>query len=240
MFEQINIEHILFLDIETVPMSADYASMPEIFKNLWAKKTENLLRYEKNPEEVKNPETLFERAGIYAEFGKIVCISTGIYRKNTLSIKSYYGEDEKEMLLDFSSMLVKARDKQIGYLCAHNGREFDFPYLIRRMLVNGVPVPAILDLSFKKPWDVPHLDTLDMWKFGDFKSYTSLETLAALFGIPTPKGDINGADVARVYYEEKDLPRIVTYCQKDVLTIVNLFLKFQSREIVNDEMINFL
>jgi hypothetical protein len=123
-------------------------------------------------------------------------------------------------------MLRKSGGKSFQFLCAHNGKEFDYPYMIRRMLINGVEVPPILDLAGKKPWEVNHLDTMELWKFGDFKNYTSLELLAAVFDIPTPKDDIHGSEVGSVYWKDGDLQRIVTYCQKDVLTIVNLFLRF--------------
>jgi DNA polymerase elongation subunit (family B) len=205
---------------------------------LWEKKSAQLARIDKfGSTEAMKPEDLYERAGIYAEFGKIVCISTGILRNNTLWIKSFYGDNEVEILTEFIKMLGKAKEKNIQYLCAHNGKEFDFPYLIRRMLINGIDVPAILDLSGKKPWDVNHLDTMELWKFGDYKSYTSLELLAAVFGIPTPKNDINGSDVARVYWQEHDLDRIAVYCQKDVVTIVNIFQKFKGKSPIAEEQI---
>jgi len=156
-------------------------------------------------------------------------------RNKTLWIKSFYGDDEHKLLADFIDMLNKAKEKNLQYLCAHNGKEFDYPYLIRRMLINGLEVPAILDLSGKKPWEVNHLDTMELWKFGDFKNYTSLELLATVFGIPTPKDDIKGSDVARVYWHDHDLDRIVVYCQKDVGTIVNLFLRFKGRPLISQD-----
>ena len=238
MLENINIETILFLDIETIPMVQNYEALPEPFRKLWDKKAEVLTRNERNPDDsTRAPGQVFERAGIYAEFGKIICISTGVLRNGTLWIKSYAGDDEKLILSEFAGMLAKASGKKFQYLCAHNGKEFDYPYIIRRMLINGIPVPSILNLCMKKPWEVNHFDTMELWKFGDFKNYTSLELLAVVFNIPTPKDDIHGSDVASVYYEDKDLPRIVRYCQKDVITIVNLFLKFQMKEIVTDEQI---
>ena len=241
MLDNINIDSILFLDIETVPMVRTYDELPDPFKDLWDKKAVILTRNTRGSEEnVPTPGEVFERAGIYAEFGKIVCISTGILRNGTLWIKSFAGDDEKQLLTEFAEMLTKAAGKKVQYLCAHNGKEFDYPYMIRRMLILGVPVPSILDLSMKKPWEVNHFDTMELWKFGDFKNYTSLELLAAVFNIPTPKDDIHGSDVAGVYYEEKDLPRIVRYCQKDVITIVNLFLKFQFKEIIGDDEIQIL
>ena len=240
MLEKINPEAILFLDIETVPMVSRYEEMPERFKTLWDKKAETLTRGGRlTPDEETSPDQLFSRAGIYAEFGKIVCISTGFIRQGSLRIKSFYGEDEKALLQEFNGMLHKS-GKSFQFLCAHNGKEFDYPYLIRRMLINDISIPAILDLAGKKPWDVNHLDTMELWKFGDYKSYTSLELLATVFDIPTPKDDIRGSDVARVYWEDNDMPRIVSYCQKDVLTIVNLFLKFQHKPIIQENQITYV
>jgi len=241
MLEHINIESILFLDIETVPMKPAYDELPDVFRKLWDKKAETLSKYDRNGGEAsKSPAEWYERAGIYAEFGRIICISTGAHRNGSLWIHSYFGDDEKAILDEFASMLEKSSDKKFLYLCAHNGKEFDYPYLIRRMLINGIRIPALLDLSGKKPWEVNHLDTMEMWKFGDYKSFTSLELLATLFNIPTPKDDIEGKDVARVYYEEQDLPRIVTYCQKDVITIVNLLLRLKGKEPVPEARITYV
>jgi 3'-5' exonuclease len=241
MLEKINIGNILFLDIETVPFVANYHDLPGNFKKLWDRKAEMISMNERKAERApKLPEELFMRAGIYAEFGKIICISTGVIRNETLWVKSFYGDDEKQLLREFSEMLSKASGKKFQFLCAHNGKEFDYPYIIRRMLINGVTVPALLDLIGKKPWEVNHFDTMELWKFGDYKNFTSLELLAAIFGIPSPKDDIQGSDIARVYWEEKNLERIVTYCQKDVLTIVNLFLKFQGKELLEESSIQFI
>ncbi|MEI7662400.1 MAG: 3'-5' exonuclease [Bacteroidota bacterium] len=241
MLEQYSLDSILFLDIETVPQYSSYDQLPLIFADLWEKKAVQLARIEKFAAEIPlKPDELYTRAGIYAEFGKIVCISTGILRNGSLWLKSFYGNDERELLFSFCAMLNKAKEKNISFLCAHNGREFDYPYLIRRMLINGLEVPAILDLSGKKPWEVNHLDTMELWKFGDYKNYTSLELLASVFGIPTPKDDIKGSDVARVYWQEHDLPRIVAYCQKDVATIVNLLLKFRLQPMVGDDAIQVI
>ena len=241
MVGNIKIEKILFLDIETVPMVSNYDKMPERLRKLWDKKTEILKKNDRMiSEELKSPDHYFSRAGIYAEFGKIVCISTGFIRNEELRIKSFYGDDEKQLLLEFTDMITKSTGKTFQFFCAHNGKEFDYPYLTRRLIINGLPVPSMLDLSGKKPWEVPHLDTMELWKFGDYKNYTSLELLAAVFDIPTPKDDINGSDVGRVYWEEQDLPRIVTYCQKDVLTIVNLFLRFRNQPIIQENKITYV
>jgi len=228
----IPLQKLLFLDIETVPMVPAYDDMPERIKKLWDKKAGFLKR-----EDDDTPESLFPRAGIYAEFGKIVCISFGMLIDGTFRIKSFYGDEEKILLQDFATLLETKFSSKDFLLCAHNGKEFDFPYLSRRMLINGIALPEILDLAGKKPWEVAHIDTMELWKFGDFKNYTSLELLAAIFNIPTPKDDIDGSQVGTVYWEDKDLERIVTYCQKDVLTIAQLFLRYQGKPLLEDEQV---
>jgi hypothetical protein len=232
MMNYIALEKILFLDIETVPMCAAYEELPERFIKLWDRKASFLKR-----EDEDTAATLFPRAGIYAEFGKIVCISFGMFSKGSFRIKSFFGDDEKELLKDFADLLESRFSKKDFLLCAHNGKEFDYPYLSRRMLINGISLPEILDLAGKKPWEVAHLDTMELWKFGDFKNYTSLDLLAAVFDIPTPKDDIDGSQVGKVYWEDKDLDRIVNYCQKDVLTIAQLFLKYQGKELLEEEKV---
>jgi 3'-5' exonuclease len=230
------INNILFLDIETVPQYADYNSLPGEWKELWDTKATSLLKY--HGEETK--ESIYHRAGIYAEFGKIICISCGIVFGNggdkKIIIKSFYGESESLLLVEFCDMLNKwmAADEQ-KFLCAHNGKEFDFPYLCRRLIINNLPIPSILNTSGKKPWEVCHLDTLELWKFGDFKSFTSLNLLAHTLGIPTPKDDIDGSKVWSVYWESGDLERIVNYCQKDVITVAQIFLKLNCDSAVKPE-----
>ena len=233
MLNNIRIENILFLDIETVPAYATFDEVPERFKKLWEKKAQFL---GKKDEEL-TVEDLYGRAGIYAEFGKIVCVSCGFINGNQIRLKSFYGDDEKVLLEEFAQMLQRHYNHSQALLCAHNGKEFDFPYLARRMLVQGIELPPILDLAGKKPWEVQHLDTLELWKFGDYKHYTSLELLAALFEIPTPKDDIDGSQVGHVYWEEKDLDRIAVYCQKDVLTMVQLFRKYLGLPLIRDEFV---
>ncbi|MEN8226132.1 MAG: 3'-5' exonuclease [Bacteroidota bacterium] len=232
MMNYIPFRKLLFLDIETVPMCATYDEMPEKYKALWDKKAGFLKK-----EEEDTPATLFPRAGIYAEFGKVVCISFGMLLDGNFRIKSFYGDDEKVILQDFATLLESKFSSKDFLLCAHNGKEFDFPYLSRRMLINGVSLPEILDLAGKKPWEVSHIDTMELWKFGDFKNYTSLELLATVFDIPTPKDDIDGSQVGKVYWEENDLDRIAIYCQKDVLTIAQLFLRYQGKELFTEEQV---
>lgn len=238
MLDKINIENVLFLDIETVPLYRSYKEVPDNMKPLWDRKASFLAKSEDD-----RPETLYNQAGIYAEYGKIICISAGymLYNGNDTEfrIKSFYGHDEKELLQEFIIMLNKHYGGPETLLCAHNGKEFDFPYLGRRILINGLKLPFHLDIAGKKPWEIAHLDTMVLWKFGDYKNYTSINLLAAIFCIPTPKDDMDGSDVAHVYWEEKNLDRIVEYCQKDVLTVGQLFLKFKGDPIINKESVIF-
>ena len=229
--------NILFLDIETVPQYADYNSLPKDWKELWDTKATSLLKY--HEEETK--ETIYHRAGIYAEFGKVICVSCGFIQGNSserkIILRSYYGENEKLLLFEFGEMLKKWSADEAKFLCAHNGKEFDFPYLCRRFIINNIPIPVILNSSGKKPWEVNHLDTLELWKFGDFKSFTSLNLLAHALGIPTPKDDIDGSKVWSVYWNDKDLSRIVNYCQKDVITVAQIFLKMNGEPAIKPENI---
>ena len=216
---KIPIENILFIDIETVPMASQYDELDENFKSLWDKKSVYL---SKNDED--DPSTLFERAGIYAEFGKIVCISAGRIQNDEIKTKSYYSDNEKKLLQEFADDLsIFTRNIPNLYLCAHNGKEFDFPFIIRRMIINQIPIPYILNTRNKNRYELPFIDTMEMWKFGDYKHFTSLALLCELFGITTPKDDIDGSEVARVYYEENDLERIKLYCEKDVTALIEVY-----------------
>ncbi len=229
--------NILFLDIETVPQHPAFDLVPREWKELWEKKAEALLR---NRED-ETVESIYGRAGIYAEFGKIICISCGVLQgsgaQKRLLLKSFYGDDEKLLLKEFADMLRKWAADPNKFLCAHNGKEFDFPYLCRRMIINQISIPPILNTAGKKPWEVSHIDTMELWKFGDFKSYTSLNLLAHALGIPTPKDDIDGSMVGDVYWKEKNLERIATYCQKDVVTVTQVYLRIMGEALVLPEMI---
>lgn len=232
MLNNIRLEDVLFLDIETAPLVYKYEDLEESKQILWDQK------FQHTPAEQKSD--LYKKAGIYAEFSKVICISVGVVKNKTLHLKSFYGDDEKDLLSRFIELLKTKHNRDTSLLCAHNGKEFDFPYICRRSLINGLKLPSILDIAGKKPWEVKHLDTMELWKFGDYKSYTSLNLLASVFGISTPKDDINGADVARVYWEEKNLLRIVTYCQKDVLTLVQLFLRFKGEALIDENNVNIV
>ena len=237
MLENIDLHQVLILDIETVPQYPTFEDVPPPFIDLFTQKTQ----YQRKDGE--SAADFYSRAGIWAEFGKIVCLSVGIFShlpdgETGLKVKSFAGDDEVLILKDFTELLN--RQPSSLSLCAHNGKEFDFPYICRRMLINCLPIPPQLRIRGKKPWEVNHLDTLELWKFGDYKNYTSLNLLAAVFNIPTPKDDISGSDVNRVYWQERDLERIVTYCQKDVITTAQLLLKFKCLPLIPDHLISIV
>lgn len=229
MLKKIPLDSILFLDIETVPEAASFETLPEEAQELWDAKTRNRRSEEESAAE------FYERAGIWAEFGKIVCISVGFFSQKgdgrTFRLRSFTGE-EREMLLEFSDLLDEYYRHPRKLLCAHNGKAFDFPYLARRMLIHELPLPAKLDLFGKKPWEVPHLDTMELWRFGDFKHYTSLRLMAHVLGIPSPKQDLDGSQIRSVYYEEQDIDRIRKYCELDVLTTAQVFLRLRGESLL--------
>lgn len=233
-----NLSNLMVIDIETVASHATFEELPEALQPLWEKKAARI-----SPEDT--PKDAFEeKAGIYAEFGKIVVIGVGFFTTQKKSdgeeeqiyrVKSLASDNEKELLEEFISVVEKF-GKNLQFI-AHNGKEFDFPYICRRMLINGLDIPYTLDISGKKPWEVNHIDTMHMWKFGDYKSFTSLSLLAAVFGLETSKDDIDGSEVNGVYYKEKDLNRIAVYCTKDVILTGQLFLRMQNLPIIKKENI---
>ena len=231
MISKINLEHILFLDIETVPQHENFSDLDEELQELYAHKTE----YQRKEE--FTAEAFYDRAGIWAEFGKIVCISVGFFNLKdsvrTFRITSFKGE-EKKQLLEFKKLLTEHYNKPQHILCAHNGKEFDFPFIARRMIINQISLPFKLDLFGKKPWEIPHLDTLEMWKFGDYKHYTSLKLLTKILDIPSPKTDIDGSQVRDVYYVEKDLNRIVEYCERDVVAVAQIVLCLRNEALLKE------
>lgn len=238
MLNNLDLSKILFLDIETVPEEPAFDQLSDYKQQLWEEKS----RYQRKDE--ISAEDFYERAGIWAEFGKIVCISVGFFdtsipQHRCFRIKSFSGE-EKQMLKEFKQLCDNHFYLKSHLLCAHNGKEFDFPYIARRMIIHRVDLPKVLQLVGKKPWEVQHLDTLQMWKFGDFKHYTSLKLLAEILGLPSPKNDINGSEVAQVYYGEKNLDRIVRYCEKDVMTLAQVFLRFMGKPLLKKNDIVWL
>ncbi|MBU3820712.1 3'-5' exonuclease [Flavobacteriaceae bacterium XHP0103] len=235
MISKLNLENILFLDIETVPELPTFSNLDETKQALWELKSQ----YQRKEDE--SAEDFYERAGIWAEFGKIICISVGYFKiqseeNRQFRVTSFYG-DEVTILKDFKNLLISHFSETKHLLCAHNGKEFDFPYIARRMIINNIELPYKLNLFGKKPWEVPHLDTLELWKFGDYKTYTSLKLLTNVLGIPSPKDDIDGSEVYRVYYEENDIDRIITYCEKDTVAVAQIFLRLRGDAILNDHEI---
>lgn len=237
MLHKLNLDDILFLDIETVPLHQQYSELSAEAQMLWEEKT----RYQRKEE--FSAEEFYDRAGIWAEFGKIVCISVGYFsfrhQQRTFRVTSFTGE-EKELLEDFSRLVNEHFSRPNKLFCAHNGKEFDFPYISRRMIINGIEIPQKLQLFGKKPWEIPHLDTMEMWKFGDYKNYTSLKLLAHILGIPSPKDDIDGSEVRNVFYNEGDIDRIATYCEKDTITVAQILLRFRNDTLLDDDEILIL
>ena len=236
MLQNIDYGKILFFDVETVPLFYQFDELDERGKELWDKKTRFL-----QEREGIDADQIYEKAGIYAEFGKVVCISVGyILQKGgeeQIRLKSIAGKEEKALLQEFVDLLNTYYNTGDFVFCAHNGKEFDIPFLSRRILINGLKLPRMLNLAGKKPWEIKHIDTMDLWKFGDYKHYTSLDLLTYIFDIPTPKDDMDGSQVAKVYYEENDLDRIIHYCEKDVVATIQLFRKYQGEDLISDEYI---
>ena len=225
MIQTIPLEKILFLDIETVPQQGNWEDVSESEQKLWEKKTQW-----QRGNDISAEDFYLERGGIMSEFGKIICVSVGMLEKNeTLKIKSFYGDDEKILLQEFGQLFNSPKLRDV-ILCAHNGKEFDFPWISRRFLINGMMPPTPFQTFGKKPWEINHLDTMELWKFGDYKSFISLELLAHIFSIPTPKDDIDGSMVSSIYHIDKDLFRIVQYCEKDVLTLANVFRRMRQED----------
>lgn len=234
------VKNILFLDIETVPCVGSYEELSDIHQTYWNKKATSLGKL--NAQEAQD--FFIERAAIYAEFGKIIAIGLGFItfdqgQEPTLHVKCLYEHTEKTLLEQFKKFLEDNFQPETLRLCAHNGKEFDFPYLCRRMLVNSVSLSKVLEMSNKKTWEIPHLDTMDMWRFGDKKSFTSLDLLANLLGIDSSKALMDGSQVAHYYYTEKDLPRIANYCMQDVIVTAQIFLKLNNWQTIQQTNIIF-
>ena len=229
MLNNVDLFNVLVLDIETVPQYASFDEVPPAMQKLWGLKTQNQRKDE-------TPDEFYQRAGIWAEFGKVICIAVGVFTKGEQTgfrVKAYAGHNEALLLQQFCTMLKKQPANML--LCAHNGKEFDFPYLCRRMLLNGIHLPPLLDIAGKKPWEIPHLDTMELWKFGDYKNYTSLSLLTEIFNIPSPKDDIDGSMVGQVYWQQNDVERVAQYCQKDVIATAQLLRRYRLEALIPDD-----
>lgn len=244
--QQNELQKIMFLDIETVPLTSDYSELPGELSHLWQDKFSILQKRmpEKYNDDTTAAEAFNTSAGIYSEFGKIVCISVGFIHfqgaEMNFRTKSFSGQDEKLLLISFLELINKFCVTKEQTLCGHNIKEFDIPFICRRILINGLELPLIFQISGKKPWEINFIDTLELWKFGDYKNYTALKLLTAVFGIPTPKDDIDGSQVANVFYKEKDIERISLYCQKDVLATAQVFLRLNGLDLIKSNNIQFI
>lgn len=236
MLHKTALQDILFLDIETVPEMEFFSDLSQEKQELYALKTE----YQRKEHAIEVAD-FYHRAGIWAEFGKIICISVGYFANKIATrqfrVTSFSGDDEVRILTDFKKLLDTHFNNDKQLLCAHNGKEFDFPYMARRMIINRIELPKKLHLFGKKPWEIPHLDTLELWKFGDYKHYTSLKLLTTILEIPSSKQDIEGSQVANIYYKEKNLPKIINYCERDTIAVAQLLLRFNNQPLISDESI---
>ena len=233
--QNIRLENLLLIDIETVSEYATFNELNEDWKQLWEEKVQRQL-----PEDVTAEAFYPQRAGVMAEFSKVICISVGYFKREVkaiqLRVKSFYGDDEKILLEEFIAALQKMEINSNKWsFTGHNIKEFDIPFICRRLLINSLTVPPFLDFQNMKPWETNMVDTFQYWRFGDYKHYTSLKLLAAALNVPSPKDDIDGSMVGEVYWVEKNLDRIVTYCQKDVVTTANIVLRFKNLELLREE-----
>lgn len=235
MLHTVDLQQVMVIDIETVAQYRRYADLDARFQALWDAKIA------RNLDDDESPADRYADAGLHAEFGKVICISAGVFHLRAgaqhFRVKSFHGHNERTVLVDFAQLLQAQSSNLI--LCGHNLKGFDLPFLCRRMLANGLRIPTQLDVTGKKPWEINHLDTMELWRFGDFRHYSSLNLLAAVFDIPTPKDDISGEDVYRVYYEENNLERVRVYCEKDVITAAQLLLKMRNEAVIAEEHITF-
>jgi 3'-5' exonuclease len=227
-----DLSKILFLDIETVPQEWEWEKLDPITASLFNAKT----RSEQERREKSVEQMYSERAGILAEFGKVICIGVGRMEEVSgewhLRVTSFQGDDEAMILRQFTGLLDRHYHTDEHWLCGHNAKEFDFPFIARRCVINRVRPPKLLDISGLKPWEVGQLDTMALWCFGDRKAWTSLALLAHVLGVETPKGDISGADVARVYHVDHDLDRIASYCRRDVVATAQVYLRLTGRDTI--------
>ncbi|MFC2112480.1 3'-5' exonuclease [Bacteroidota bacterium] len=236
--QDLKLENILYLDIETVPAVDSFDGLTGRQQELWDARSAYLRKDGEEASEV------WERAGLYAEFGKIVCISAGIFSSITeprrFRIKSFFGEDEVSILREFSKLLDNFRKGRDMRLCAHNGKDFDFPFLARRIIILGEKLPGVLNIAGKKPWELNFIDTMELWKFGEFRNYTSLALLTEVLGISNPKDDLDGSQVAEVFYKEKNHERIARYCEKDVLAVAQVLLRLRGEKLIPEENVEII
>jgi 3'-5' exonuclease len=225
-----------FIDIETVPAQSEFRLLDPEWQSLWIGKLSKTM-----PENFSPDETYQEKAGIMAEFGRIVCIGSGYFsedkttRKALFKVRAVAGEDEKALLTEWIGMVDKFHALFPAFrFVGHNIKEFDVPYICRRLMALGLPLPKYLQISGMKPWETNLVDTMHQWRFGDTRHYVSLNLLARVLGIPTPKDDIDGSQVQEVFYKDGDLSRIKKYCMKDVITTARVIQRFRGQPPVEE------
>lgn len=217
---------LFYLDVETTSEKQFFSELTPAWQSLWRQKATRI-------DALKEPEELYPKAAIYAEFGKIICISIGVLDEKhaELRIVSFYGFDEQKILVEFTRWANEFLDKQ-SVLAAHNGKEFDFPWIARRLAIQGIPIPKPFQLFGKKPWDIQHIDTLELWKCGDYKHFTSLELLATVFGIHHAKSHLSGDKIHHAFWVEQDISGIAAYCSADVETLARLIGRLNASDSI--------
>lgn len=230
--KNIDLENVVFFDIETVRIEDKLEKDTDLYRS-WEYKMRYSREAESKMEATSLEESYNNKAALYAEFAKVVCITIGKIKDGQLMLKSFYGE-EGDMLRSFADVLngMNAKNKYLQ-LAGHAIIGFDIPFLMRRCLINGVEVPNLLDTSMSKPWEVTAIDTMNIWKATSFYG-ASLLNIATAFGLPSPKMDVAGYETSDVYWKEgeKGLKRIVEYCERDVLTVANIVRKCRFEKIV--------
>lgn len=238
MLNHIPLGRILFIDMETAPLSPTFEDLDKDMQKLWHYRTNHF-----KPEHLSTSDYYDTKASVYAEFGKIICISIGTFTRYkgadnaNFRIKSFYNDDEKTLLTDFLPLLQTHFTPDRYYLCGHNIKEFDVPFLARRILINNLRLPPMLNISSLKPWEVPYVDTMQLWKFGEFRNFTSLALLTKVLGLPSPKTDLEGSQIASVYWNNKDLERIKNYCQQDVLAVAQILLRYKNLATISADKV---
>lgn len=236
------LRNVLFVDVETASAASDYHELEIRMQRLWDKKS---LIYSAEGN-YSTPELYYNKASLHAEFGKIIVISAAYFYLNDkqdlcLRVKAFDAPDERTLLEDFVELLKQKHfNSKALRLCAHNGKDFDFPYLSRRMLVNNIEIPDALDIMGKKPWEIQHLDTMDIWRFGERRETVSLETLAAIFGLPDYTAEMNNNQINDVYYKEKNLEKIASFSKKDVSITAQVYLKLNNIPLIDEQNIFYV
>ena len=226
-----DIHKLLFVDIETVGVDEDLDSLhhtnPKLSKVWEETGWDYFKRKYSEDSELSSNQMFVKRAALLPEFGKIVCISVGfIVPSGETKLDSFYG-DEKNILISTSELLNRV-DKLGFVICGHNVKNFDLPYIAKRMLINNIPVPKILPNYTIKPWESRVLDTKEVWGFNSFGGLSSLNLVCTSLGLETSKeGEVNGSNMHKYYYDSNNIEKIKNYCEEDVKCTINLVKKLK-------------